>query len=93
MAGGVLEILSELDGGVGEREPAYANFATRAARARSDSSSVVVSRFGILETTVVEIAVSAVVVVVVDDVARVSPDESSMTGASSLDSSRVALFG
>ena len=30
-----------------------------------------------LETTVVEIAVSAVVFVVVDDVARISPDESS----------------
>ena len=46
-----------------------------------------------LETAVVAVAVSVAVIAVVDDVARVSLDESSTIVASAIDFSRVARFG
>ena len=59
----------------------------RAARTRINSSSTAVSWFGILETAVVAIAAGVAVVAVVDDVARVSPDDSNTIGASAVNTS------
>lgn len=46
-----------------------------------------------LETLVVAVAVYVAVLAVIDDVARVSPDESSTIAASTVDSSPAARFG
>ena len=46
-----------------------------------------------LETAIVAVAVGVAVFAVVDDVACVSPDESSTIGATTVDSSRVVRFG
>ena len=79
---GEFKILSGLDGGVGKHKPAEANFATRAALTRIDSSSAAVNRFSMLETAVVAVAVCVTVVAVDDDLAHVSPDEWSTIVAS-----------
>ena len=92
-ADGEFEILSGLDGGVEERKFAYANFATRAERMRIDSASAAVSRFGMLEAAIVATTVGAAEVVIVDDVARISLDESSTIAAITVDCSRAARFG
>ena len=88
-AAGESVILSGLEGGVGERECASANFATRATRTRIRSFSADVSRFEMLEAALVTAAELAVV----GTVACVSPDESSTIGATTVNSSRITRFG